>query len=383
MKATSTLLIALFLFFARGYSQQARSTFTIQGTTNSPNDSGRMILMPVNTEDYYPFHGTLETTVRNGRFSFTDSILYPTAYRIGFKPDSLWKFVSDPFFVDSGVQVLSYNTDNSWEVPTIKNRSMLEWHNDFNTHFASYNSEFDQYHNVIRDSLYRVYKGKFPDSSRRFMSSKEKDLGRTYRSTLLSYVKGNPGSYVALWKIVSQFSAGYEPSYDTLYNALSIALRETYTGKVLKHKLDMGRLSCIGCRFPDLKFASVHDLSRKASLSHQFLKYTLIDFWFSHCGACIDQFPKFKELYARFRNSGFQLISVSTDTKSQIQNWKKEIKRNALPWPQYLDETDAVTKKLSIIGWPSNFLVGQKGIIIQKNISPEDLEVFLRTKIRQ
>lgn len=383
MKAASTLLFALFLSFTHGYSQQTRTTFTIQGTTKSPDDSGRMILININTEDYYPFHGTMETTVRNGRFSFTDSILYPTAYRIGFKPDSVWKFVSGAFFVEPGKQALSYNTDESWKIPTIENRSMLELHNDYKTYFASYNSQYDRYL-ISRDSLYGVYKGKkIPDSIRHWLASGEKEFAQKYQHTLLSYIKKDPGSYVALWMVVGVLSSGYEPFCDTLYNALSDAIRETHTAKVLKHKLEVGSLSCIGCRFPAVKFAPIGSLSRKVSLSPQFSKYTLIDFWFSHCPPCIEQIPKFKELYARYKDSGFQLIGVSTDRTNYIQNWKKIIKENTLPWPQYLDENAAVADALSILSFPSNFLVDEKGVIIQKNISPEYLEVFLGTNIRQ
>jgi alkyl hydroperoxide reductase subunit AhpC len=345
MKIIPPLLAALFLFFIHGYSQQAGTTFTIHGVTN-PLDSGRMLLIPVNTEDYYPFHGTLEAPVHHGIFSFTDSILYPTSYIIGLKYDSNWKYISSPFFVDSGVQTLICNINNLREIPTITNRTMIELQNDYNPGFASLRSKYNR-----------------------------------YDSTLLHYVQKNPGSYIALWKLINQFSAGYEAFYDSVYKAFSESIRQTYTGRVLKHKLDMGRVSCIGCQFPNVKFASIDDLSRKVSLSDRLSKYTLIDIWFCHCTPCIDQFAKYKGIYGRFRNSGFQLIGVSTDSKDQIQNWKRVIDQNLLPWPQYLDENGAVTKELSIISWPSNFLIDEKGVIVQKNISPEALQRFLNAHI--
>ncbi len=380
MKAIATFLIASFFLFARCYSQQTRPIFTIQGTVQ-PSDSGRMLLIPVNTEDYYPFHGTLETTVHNGKFSFTDSILYPTAYFIGLKHDSSWTYLSSPFFVGPGMQTISCNTDSLREIPAIENQSMFELTDDYDKHFASIRSKYDRYY-AIRDSLNRMYRRKIPDSLWSLLSSKENDLTQTFHSTFLSYIKKHPGSYVSLWKLVNQFTAGYEPFYDTLYNALSDTIRQTYTGKVLQHKLDMGKISCIGCQFPDVTFAWVGDLSQKEALSTKFSKYTLIDIWFSHCNPCIEQFPKYKELYARFRNSGFQLIGVSTDPKDQVQNWKRVIGEKMLPWPQYLDENGMVARDLSINSWPSNFLVDEKGIIIQKNISPETLELFLNANIQ-
>ena len=106
MRLISTLLAALSLFFLQCYSQKAATTFTIHGVAN-PGDSGRMLLIPVNTEDYYPFHGTLEAPVHNGRFLFTDSILYPTAYMIGLKYDSNWKYFRAPFLLTRASKRLS------------------------------------------------------------------------------------------------------------------------------------------------------------------------------------------------------------------------------------------------------------------------------------
>jgi alkyl hydroperoxide reductase subunit AhpC len=129
-------------------------------------------------------------------------------------------------------------------------------------------------------------------------------------------------------------------------------------------------------------FAPIRDLSGKVSLSDKLSKYTPIDIWFSHCVPCIEQFAKYKEICARFRNAGFQLIGVSTDPKDQIQNWKRVINQNMLPWPQYLDRNGIVAKELSIISWPSNFLIDEKGIIIQRDISPKALELFLNANIQ-
>ena len=378
MKSIAILSIVLLFFFGRSYSQRA-SAFTLQGTTNS-HDSGRMILVPVNTEDYYPFHGTLVAPVVDGKFTFTDRFSYPVAFFIGFKYDSTWKYISSLFFVDSGVQTISCDINMLREVPAITNRTMLELKNVYNASFASLWSRYDRL-DAARDSLKRVYKAEIPDSLRSRMSSIDKDLTREFQETFLSYVKNNPGSYVALWKLVNRFTSGYEPFYDSLYRTFSDSLRQTHTGKILEHKLDMGRISCIGCHFPDLKFISINDLSRKVSLSNRGSKYTLIDIWFSHCGPCIEQFPKLKEIYARFQKVGFQLIGISTDSKDQIQNWEKIIRQNTISWPQYLDENGTASKDLSIYSWPCNFLVDDKGIIIQRNISPKALEQFLNANI--
>ena len=188
----------------------------------------------------------------------------------------------------------------------------------------------------------------------------------------------DPGPYAALWKLVRSFASGYEPRYDSLYNQLSPTVRNTYTGRILGQKLATARTACIGCRFPNLSLAGIDDLSRKIPIQKTHPKYTLIDLWFSHCDACMDQFPRYKELYTRFHPASFEIIAISTDEKkTDIALWKKIVSEKALPWPQFLDNQGMMINQFAILKFPSNFLLDEKGMVIRKNIEPKELDAFL------
>jgi peroxiredoxin len=325
------LLPILICFFGRSWSQQTPGTFTLNGTINA-RDSGTIVLMNINTVDYYPsYHGPKETLVVNGQFSITDSAPYPEAYMLGLKYDSGWQYLSSYFFIEPGINTIRCDSNHMWEMPAISNHTMDEWRNDFR-------------------------------GSR----------------TLLSYTQSHPASYVGLWALVGNFTKGYEPLYDSIYKAFSPTIRNTYTGRMLDQMLNTARASCIGCRFPNLSLASIDNLSRKVSILKTYPKYTLIDVWYSHCGACIAQFPQFKKLYTRFRSAGFELIGISTDDdKKGIALWKEIISENKLPWPQFLDDHQIMLKQFGLNGWPNNYLLDKNGMVIQKDITPENLELFL------
>ena len=62
-------------------------------------------------------------------------------------------------------------------------------------------------------------------------------------------------------------------------------------------------------------------------------KNTLIDFWFSHCGSCINEFPIYKDIYSRYKDKGFEMISISTDETKYIDYWKGIIAKHEIDWP--------------------------------------------------
>src|ERR1700748_135299 len=116
------LLFILFSLLSRSMAQPANSTFTLQGTINA-RDSGKMILMTVNTEDYYPsYHGTKQAFIIHGQFSITDSAPYPECYMLGLKYDSGWEYLSIFFFVDPGINPIHCDSSKMWETPAITNQ---------------------------------------------------------------------------------------------------------------------------------------------------------------------------------------------------------------------------------------------------------------------
>lgn len=111
-------------------------------------------------------------------------------------------------------------------------------------------------------------------------------------------------------------------------------------------------------------------------------KYTLIDFWYSFCAPCIKQFSTLKTIFERFDNKGFNLIGISSDKTKDIVIWQKLVKTRNLKWSQFLDENGVFCKKNNINVFPTNFLLNEKNEIIKKNISLENLEIFLINNLK-
>lgn len=62
---------------------------------------------------------------------------------------------------------------------------------------------------------------------------------------------------------------------------------------------------------------------------------TIIDFWATWCDPCIQEFPKVKKMYSKFKNKGVLFIGVSLD--DDIEDLRGFVKQEEVEWPQIFD----------------------------------------------
>jgi thiol-disulfide isomerase/thioredoxin len=358
-------------------AQSYHSTFTLEGNINI--DTGKMVLLSLG--DFYPHKkDARETTIINGKFRFSDSISYPYAFRLIGNEGPDRKYFSDIFIIDSGIQNIECHIDSLREVPGINNRSMREMNNEYKKHHLPVEKALLNYRNK-RDSLYGVYNNKLPLAISTRLSSEYSTLINYLRLNLLSYVKDHPDSFVGLWKLIGWLGNGYEPIYDSIYDQFSVTLKNTYAGKATAKNLKSASIVSIGNNFPRFLFLNTKDKKELFSID-PYKKYTLIDFWFSHCFPCLSEFAELKNLFEKYNNKGFDIRGISVDTKENKIAWKNVIKQYNLPWKQYLDLDHYEAEKLSIDAFPTNFLLNEKGKIIAKNIQPDELKKVLEEKLK-
>lgn len=120
--------------------------------------------------------------------------------------------------------------------------------------------------------------------------------------------------------------------------------------------------------------------NEKMEISKQ---YTLIDFWHSSCGICIQQLIEYKEIYPKYSALGFEVISVAGERSDMLGYMNKLRTKNNFPWIEYLDKDREITaREFNIAIFPTNFLLDNTGKIIRKDISLSDLKAFLDSNLR-
>ena len=329
-------------------AQPCDKTFTLQGKINLP--TGTAFLASMDDITYFP-GGHLPDSVKivDGGFTFSGPICYPYGFFLVIRKGGSNIYMTEPFIIEPGTQSITCHADSIREVPIIQNNGTTEL-------------------NRFEGSLQAMHLDQMKYKDQRTKSDKY----------LFDYSKEHPGSYMVLWKLTDRLVSGYEPIYDSIYFSLADSLKNTYTGKVLGNRLRSAGKYAVGKSFPQLMLRDRTNGQRAVPSLNNGSKYILVDFWYSHCGSCIGQFPALKAVYNKYQAKGLDFIGISTDTAIHVDDWKKAITTYQLPWRQYLDLNGKEANLLGVEMFPSNFLLDSSGKIIARNIEPADLDSFLK-----
>ncbi len=197
----------------------------------------------------------------------------------------------------------------------------------------------------------------------------EKEAGRGI-SELIAYPSQN--------SLDSAFFMVYNAA-DTLYR------KKKWIGKYiesLKKDIERKRLQeeMKNNLYIDLTLKDVSGESKKISQYVGESKYTLLDFWASWCGPCIQSFGKLKEVYEKYDRKKINIIGISLDTSET--DWLISMKKNQVPWVQLLTGNDELVKQIKTIyafqAIPFTVLLDQEGKIVQNNCDIYSIDEFIK-----
>ena len=130
-------------------------------------------------------------------------------------------------------------------------------------------------------------------------------------------------------------------------------------------------------------------LDQNAPAPHHISGYrgqvVLIDFWEYTCINCIRDFGVLKRWYAKYHPFGLQIVGVhygEFNVGFKVENVREAVQRFALPWPVVADQEGSTWKAYNCSGWPTRFLIDQKGNIVMR-VFGEGHDDELEAKIRE
>lgn len=246
---------------------------------------------------------------------------------------------------------------------------------------AEYRPQFKTYCAMVQkvsgsasDSIYKAFRHKKEKIAAGSANRKDPAL---YKTLITEFIKDNPGFVYSAALISENITAYGLPWAKDMQQLLTPGVLSTSQGVIAASLIRQQESDRPGAAFHDFDMAR-HDGTPFSSASLKG-KYVLYDFWASWCLPCRKENANLLPLYARYKNSAFEIVSISLD--DDAAKWKKAIQQDKLPWVHVSDLRawkSPLVQEHSIKLIPYNILVDPAGTIIAVNLRGDEARQQLK-----
>jgi len=224
---------------------------------------------------------------------------------------------------------------------------------------------YREYHEQYKDVLAKHDAIKDPNERRAFEETDEfkpfmeaeNNFFETVDKTLNGIVLDNKDTF---WGplMATMFMSYFNSENAEIYNQFSEAAKQSFYGRKMKEEI--WPVAMTG--EPVKPFTVQDDNGNDVTLAQllEGKKYVLIDFWASWCGPCRKEIPNVKAQYAKYKDKGFDVVSISIDKDEAA--WKKAVKEEQLEWPNFRSQEVADLYKVNAV--PTMYLIDAEGKIV-------------------
>lgn len=316
-------------------------------------------------------HGEMITLdsaeIHGGEFRFKGKVEYPTMYyvQIGKRkpidvlvensdisikgsvllPDEI-KVTGSPSFDD-----LMYLQRESQKVQNEKSSILIELENARKQKFHKQEKAMESRYNHYSDTLLLITK--------QFISDNPSSVGAAYFVCTLTQTF----DVRKLREIISLF----DPS-----------IKDSEYVRFLNEELVLNQKLSLNSPAPD--FALPTSTGDTVRLSDYEGKYLLIGFWASWCKTGAERNKALKRLYAKYQNTGLEILSVSLDKKEA--EWRFGMERDSMEWRQASDLLyweSPISKYYRIQKIPYEVLIDPNGKIIAMDAKRHVMDAKMRS----
>jgi peroxiredoxin len=155
---------------------------------------------------------------------------------------------------------------------------------------------------------------------------------------------------------------------------------EAAIGRAMQQRIARFHATAVGAIAPDIQGPGPD--GTLVALEQLRGEYVLVDFWAGWCPPCRVENRHYAGLYARHRDSGFEILAVSLDTG--VATWRGAIAQDDATWLHVSDLAgwkSPLATAYNVSALPTNFLLDPEGRIIAKNVRGARLATLLEERL--
>ena len=345
---TKNVIVSLFIFFRIAlFSQEAKKTFTING--NVEGDYNGMIYLRSSSLE----HINDSCLVVDKKFKFSGKLGESTKVSLTLKPTSTVDF----FYLENSIVDLTIATtvfkNGKEDINDIEIKKVVgSKTNDLMTSIDEYQKKIEKSELSKEEKNNKIYKKYFET----VIENPE------YPVLDLVLKKPKKNQFLSANQISDLMLVAPIKKKVNIENIKDTLKIENKT--VLSKKLNIGKI-LENFSLPNQKEESI-------SISDFKGKFVLINFWASWYKPSRKKNSELIEIYSKYKNKDFEIVSISIDTFGD--NWIKAIEKDGLTWVNLIEIGGwhgKVTNQFEIKGIPLNLLLDKDGKIIAVNPTRE------------
>ncbi len=131
-----------------------------------------------------------------------------------------------------------------------------------------------------------------------------------------------------------------------------------------------------GEQAPDFTLPDIQEGKADITLSSLRGKTVYVDFWASWCTPCLRSMPLINELYAKYRERGFEVVAINVD--DPVDDGREFLLDTPLDYLIAADTESSVLEQYGVIGMPTSYLIDPQGVVrlVHMGFKDKDIEII-------